>query len=211
MSKHRTGLADSLKQLAEIQVTDWDLMELLHKDIRDLEIANSLKRLGAVKVMEWDFHSVMPAVRRTANIEVDVVGCFKRAAAYKVLEWDFRQALSGERAHDEKPGRQVREVDQATMDELAGRLTAFVEYVAGHLIDEPRHMRVRSERIAPDVLRLTVVLVRRDASMLLGTGGHTAAAIRNVLKSVGAACGVHVLLQILTHEQVMAEAVAGDK
>ena len=190
-------------------MTEWDLMELLHKDIRDFEITNSLKRLAAVRVMEWDFGSVMPAVRKTANLEVDVVGCFKRAAAYKVMEWDFRQAFASHHVDGGKTADDVPEVDQAVMDELAGRLTAFLEYVAGQLIDEHRHMKVRWERLGPNALRLKVVLVNRDASMLLGTGGHTAAAIRNIMKSAGAACGVHVLLQILTHEQDMAGAVAG--
>ena len=90
MPNRVSKIASSLKQLGETQVTDWDFMGLLNTEIRELEIARSLKRLGRVQVMEWDFRAALPAVRKAANQEVDVIGFFKRMASYKVMNWDFR-------------------------------------------------------------------------------------------------------------------------
>lgn len=73
-------ISDSLKQLGEIQVNDWDFMALLHKDIKELEIGPSLRKLGNIRVMEWDFKNVMPAVDRLAKQEVDLLDMVKRTA-----------------------------------------------------------------------------------------------------------------------------------
>jgi hypothetical protein len=87
-------IASSLKQLGEIQVTEWDFMALMNTEIHELEIAQSLRRLGQIQVTEWDFKNVIPAVKKTANQEVDVVDFLKRTANYKVMEWDFRTPTS---------------------------------------------------------------------------------------------------------------------
>ena len=92
MPKRVSEIAQTLKQLGDIQVTEWDFMELLNTEIKDLEISRSLKRLGNIQVMEWDFRTVLPAVKKVANQEVDVVDFFKRTANYKVMDWDFRSA-----------------------------------------------------------------------------------------------------------------------
>ena len=96
MPKRASKIASSLKQLGEIQVTDWDFMGLLNTEIRDLEISRSLRKLGRVQVMDWDFRTVLPAVKKVANQEVDVIDLFKRTAHYKVMDWDFRSALAPE-------------------------------------------------------------------------------------------------------------------
>ncbi len=192
MAKPRSKLKQSLKQLAEIQVNDWDFMALMNKDIKDVEITNSLRKLGNLQVMEWDFRTVLPAVSNLANREVDVAGMFRRAANYKVIEWDFRKPFQGV----SKPI-----LSHGEMQALTGRLKDFLQYTAASLVADPKHAQIRTQQIAPQVLRLKLVLTKRDAAMLIGTGGHTAAALRHILKAVAGKQGIHVLLQILSHEE----------
>jgi predicted RNA-binding protein YlqC (UPF0109 family) len=195
-------IASSIKQLGEIQVTELDFMELLNKDIRELEIARSLTRLGSIRVMEWDFRTVMPAVNKLAHQEVDLVDLIRRTAHYKVMEWDFRSALSSEdQAEFREP---VARLEPEEMQELIVRLKNFLQYVVVNLIDEPGHAQIKVREIAPNVLRFRLVLTKRDVAMLIGREGHTAAAIRSILKAAAGTSGVHVLLQIHSHEEDMA-------
>ena len=121
MPKRISKLASSLKQLGEIQVTEWDFMALLNTDIRELEISRSLRRLGSIRVMEWDFRTVLPAVKKLANQEVDVVDFVKRTAHYKVMEWDFRSALQAE--HKPAPQEPAGPIGQCLSREEMQALT----------------------------------------------------------------------------------------
>ncbi len=205
MAKRDSRFSDSLRQVGEIPVNEWDFMALLHKDIGDLDIARSLRKLGNIHVMDWDFRSVLPAVNKLANREVDLVDIIKRTAGYKVMEWDFRSALPGESTsagnRTEKPSQP--DLHGADLDAVVGRLTEFIRYVAVNLIDEPKHMRIKVEQLEQDVLRFRLVLVKRDVSMLIGREGHTAAAIRSILKSRASVDGIQALLQIHSHEEEM--------
>ena len=191
-------LTESLKQLGEIQVNDWDFMALLHKDVSELQVSRSLRSLGNVRVMDWDFRK---AVNKFAHEEVDLVELLKRTAHYKVMDWDFRSALSDEGKSHAAPS--ANRVSEAEMQALIVRLKNFLLYVAANLIDQPGHARIRVEEIQPNVLRLKLVLVKKDVAMVIGTGGHTASAIRSILKAVAATHGVHVLLEIQSHEEAM--------
>lgn len=206
MPNRISKIADSLKQLGEIQVTEWDLMGLLNTDIKELAITRSLRRLGNIQVMEWDFRNVLPAVNRFAHQEVDLIDFFKRAAHYKVMEWDFRNALPS--VLKSTPPEPALGSDQclisAGMQEITGRLKDFLQYVVANLIDEPDHALIKVTEIGPGVLRFELVLVRRDVVMLIGRQGFTASAIRGVLKSAARMQGVHALLQIHSHEEKMA-------
>ena len=193
MPKRASKITDSLKQLVEVQVTDWDFMGLLNTEIRELEISRTLKRLGRIQVMEWDFRAALPAVKKVANQEVDVVSFLKRTASYKVMDWDFRSAPP---AAPTAPG-----ISRDEMQALIVRLKNFLEYVAVNLIDEPNHAQIKVTEMGPTGLRFKLVLVKKDVAMLIGREGHTAAAIRNVLKAAAAAHGVPVLLQIHSHEE----------
>jgi predicted RNA-binding protein YlqC (UPF0109 family) len=190
MPKRISGIAASLKQLGDIQVTDWDFEGLLHKDIREIEFARSLRRLGNTRVMEWDFRSVLPAVGKLADQEVNVIDLVRRTASYKVMDWDFRSAP-----------QQTPRLTADEMQSLILRLKNFLQYVAGELINEPGHAQIKVREIAPAVLRFRLILVKRDVAMLIGTEGHTAAAIRSLIKAAAASRGVHALLEILSHEQ----------
>lgn len=197
MSNRISKFANTIKQLGEIQVTELDFMELLNRDIKDLEISRSLRRLGNIQVTEWDFKNVLPAVNKLAQQEVDLVDIFKRTASYKVMDWDFRNPPHREnKAHPSasRPG-------PAEIQANIVRLKNFLEYVVVNLIDEPGHARIKVREIAPAVLRFRLILVKRDVAMLIGREGHTASAIRSVLKAAAGMHGVNALLEIHSHEE----------
>lgn len=202
-TKRITGFASSLRQLGDIQINDWDFEGLLNKDVSDIEFSKSLRRLGSIRVMEWEFKDVLPAVNKLAHQEVDIVNLVKKVADYKVMEWDFRSDPSpGSNPVRKKRNAPVEShLSPEEMQTLKIRLKDFLQYTVVNLIEEPNHAHIKVLEIAPDVLRFKLVLVKRDVSMLIGMGGHTAAAIRNLLKAAAGMMGVAVLLQILSHEE----------
>jgi uncharacterized protein len=206
MPKRISDIADSLRQLGEIQVTDWDFMGLMHKDLKDLEIGRSLRKLGNKKVMEWDFGTALPIVHKFAHQEVDVVGWVKRAASVKVMEWDFRSVLGD--AGDPAPGPSREIPDPQGMQELIVRLRSFLHFVAMNLIDEPEQAQIRIQEIGPGVVRFKLVVSDKDLKTMLGRDGATASAVRNLLKAAASAEGAHALLEVLSLEQDKAQAPA---
>jgi hypothetical protein len=210
MPKRRSKKTESLKQLGETQLAERNFVELLHTDINEIDVVDSLRRLGNIQVMDWDFRAVIPAVKKTANIEIDIIGGIRRAANYKVMDWDFKARTPTvdppappspkKRAKKKKPHPET----QALIDQLKN----FLQYIAINLIDEPSHAHIKIMEISPGVLRIKLVLVKRDVAMLIGMEGHTAAAIRSILKAIGRKSGVDVLLQILSHEEDVSLAAA---
>jgi predicted RNA-binding protein YlqC (UPF0109 family) len=188
-----------------MELMNKDVMELMHRDIRDLEIARSLRKLGSCKVMEWDFRDVLPVVNKLAHQEVDIAGFLKRTAHYKVMEWDFRDMLQPD---NKSSGKTARRIDPEHMQALILRLKDFLQYVAANLIDSPEHAQVKVSEISPGVLNFKLVMMKRDVAMLIGTEGHTAAAIRSMMKAEAARHGVHVLLRIHSHEEETAIGIA---
>ncbi len=199
MPKRLSEITDSIRELGEIQVTDWDLMGLLNKDLKDLEIGPSLRKLGNKKVMEWDFGSALPTVHKLAHQEVDVVGWVKRAARWKVMEWDFRSALQS--AKDPFALAALEIPDPEEMQELIVRLRSFLHFVAMNLIDEPDRAEIRIQEIGPGVVRFKLVVAEKDLKTMLGRDGSTASAVRNLLKAAALAEGAHALLEIHSHEE----------
>ena len=193
MAKRVSKIASSLKQLGETQVAEWDFIALLNTEIRELEIARSLGRLGRVRVMEWDFRAALPAVKKVAKQEVDVIGFFKRTARYKVMDWDFRS--------DAPVAPTAPSISRDEMQAILLRLKNFLQFVAVNLIDEPSHAQIKVTEMGPSGLRFKLVLVKKDVALLIGREGHTAAAIRNILKAAAARHGVQALLQIHSHEE----------
>jgi predicted RNA-binding protein YlqC (UPF0109 family) len=204
MSNRINNLANSLKELGDKEVTGTDFIELMNKDIRDLEITRSLRKLGRCRVMEWDFRDVLPAVNKLAHQEVDIAGFLKRTAHYKVMEWDFRNMLHADR---NPSGEAVRRLDPGEMQALILRLKDFLDYVVVNLIDAPEHAQIRVSEISPGVLNFKLVMMKRDVAMLIGMEGHTAAAIRGMMKAAAARHGVQVLLRIHSHEEETASAI----
>jgi len=203
MSKRIPEITGSLEDVDPIRVTERGFIELLNTDLKDLEIASSLRKLGNTRVMAWDFKNTLPAVRKFAHQEVDVVGWMKRVAHYKVMDWDFRDApAKGDEATVLEPaeaGRKIPEPEE--MQELIGRLTRFLQFVAVNIIDEPSRAQFRVQEIAPGVIRFRLVVTNKDQKNLVGKDGATASALRNMLKGTAATESVHVLLQILSHEE----------
>jgi uncharacterized protein len=195
-------IASSLKQLGEIQVTEWDFMALMNTEIHELEIAQSLRRLGQIQVTEWDFKNVIPAVKKTANQEVDVVDFLKRTANYKVMEWDFRTPTSPK---VESPQAEPKTGDATAVDGVSLKLRSFLQFVTVNLIDEPDLAQIRISRLGPTGLRFKLLLTKKDTAKLIGKEGHTAAAIRGILQATAAIHGVQALLQIHSHEDENAQ------
>lgn len=199
MPKRISNLASSLRQLGEIQVNDWDFMALMNKDISELEFTRSLKRLGSIRVMEWDFRTVLPAVNKLARQEVDLMDLLKRTARYKVMEWDFRTVTHpNKETEPAEPAADPQEIDTLILG-----LKNFLEYVVVNILDDPGHARIDVQKIQANVLRFKLVLMKRDAAVLIGKDGLTAAAIRNTMKAAAGLHGVHALLEILSHEEEM--------
>jgi predicted RNA-binding protein YlqC (UPF0109 family) len=199
--KRVSKISSSLKQLADIQVNEWDFMALLQKDVKDLDIAHSLKRLGNIQVMEWDFRTVLPAVNRLANQEVDLLDLVKRTAAYKVMDWDFK---SQPKAAVPSPAEPKAFLTNGEMQALIVQLKDFLQYVVVSLIEQPTHAQIKVQELDANVLRFKLVLVKKDVLLVVGREGQSATAIRNTMKSKAKAQGVHVLLEIHSHEEEMA-------
>ena len=200
MAKRISQIANSLKQLGEIQVAEWDFMGLLNTEIRELEISRSLRRLGRIQVTDWDFRSVLPGVKKAANQEVDLIDFFKRTANYKVMEWDFRGVIPPQASAtpSEKP------IHGTAMPVIRERLKNFLQYAVVHLIDQPEQAQIKVTALGPSGLRLKLVMTQKDVAMLIGREGHTAAALRSILKASAARDGVQVLLQIHSHQEELA-------
>lgn len=206
MAKSISRIKKSLRRIGNIQVNDWDFVALLNKDIKDVEIAKSLRKLGNTEVIKWDFRTVMPAVGRIANREVNLVGIIKRTANYKVIEWDFRKPYLPDPTEAPVVAASPKLLDLSDKHALTECLENFLRFVAINLVTEPNHLNIATREISPNVLRVKIVLIKRDAAILIGTQGHTAAAIRHILKARAQTYGVHVLLQIISHEAEMASA-----
>ena len=211
MPKPIRKFTKSLRELGEIQVNDWDFMAFLNQDIKNVEFAKSLRKLGNIQVTEWDFRTVLPAVNRLAQTEVDVVDLVRRAASYKVMDWDFRSpASSGLKSPGEAAVGAGESADRhhATNSEqtqaLILKLKGFLEFVTVSLVEEPKHAVIKVQEIAPGVLRFKLVLVKRDLAILVGMGGQGGMAIRNLLKAAAAAHGIKALLVVLSHEEEIA-------
>ena len=189
MDSRISKLASSLKQIGEIQVTEWDFMGLLNTEIRELEVARSLRRLGAIKVTEWDFSEV---IRETANREVDLAGIFRKSRRATIMERDFNTNV-GDR---EAVGQSAPREDRRPLDRMKEKLGNFLRFTVANLIDEPDRATIAVKEMGPSGLCFQVVLAERDVALLIGREGHTAAAIRRILQATGARAGIQVLLHI---------------
>jgi predicted RNA-binding protein YlqC (UPF0109 family) len=130
---------------------------------------------------------------------VDIVGAIKRTANYRVTDWELRDLLRRRRDREAPTPEALFQLEE--------RLRKFVGFVASRLIDQPGSAEIKTMRTSATSLRIKLVLEARDAAALIGHGGHTAAAIRSIVKDVARRQHVRVILQILTHaEEQAAEA-----
>lgn len=169
MSKHRSKIDKADIPLEKKEVGKKKFREIIHTDIKDLEIGSALKRLGNIQVLEWE-------LRKSKDLV------------------DAATAKSATKA----PKTKIKAKDLKALTES---LKNFLEYLVINLVDEPSKLQIEISEISPGVLRLKLVLVKRDVAMLIGREGHTAESIRSLLKSMGKKIGVDVLLKIVSHEE----------
>ena len=194
MAKRNSKLTQSLRELGDIQVNNWELPKFLNKDISELEFSQAMQRLGQVQVSDWDIKEVMPALQRLAHRDVDVVDLLKQAASYKVNEWDIRKAMLRSRANTAK-------LSKRELNAITDKLTAYLRFMVDQLVDEPEYANILTDEVAPQVLRFRVILKQRDLSMFIGMNGFTANPIRRILKDTALHLGVYAILQIQTDEE----------
>lgn len=170
---------------------------VMHTDLKDLEVSRALRRLGNVRVTEWEFSDVLPKVKEIAAKEVDVLELFKRTANYRITDWQagpLNDNTEGPKAHHHPP-------TPAEAQACIKSLTSFLSFVTRNLIQHPDQATIMVGTPSPSEIRFRLILTQRDSATLIGHGGHTAAAIRNLMKDAGSRSRFVVDLKILTHEE----------
>ncbi len=84
MPKHRSKVDEADMPLEKKEVGRKKFREIIHTDIKDLEIGDALKRLGNIQVMEWEL--------RSSKAPVDAVATkpTAKAAKRKIKAKDFK-------------------------------------------------------------------------------------------------------------------------
>lgn len=166
----------------------WDFLEILNTNIEDLEITKAVRRLGSRPILDLKLKTPVPALNKLANL--------------KITDWDFSEAPKPKKEAEKEPAG--AELSQQEMQELIDQLKRFLQYVTVNLIDQPKHAQIKIQLLTPTTLQFRLVLVKKDSAMLIGHGGNTAAAIRNLIKARAATKGLNALLVIHSHEEEMA-------
>jgi uncharacterized protein len=71
-----------------------------------------------------------------------------------------------------------------------------LEYIARNLVDDPDGVQVTEERSEGTVV-LKLVVAPDDVGKVIGRGGRTARAIRDVVRAAGTQAGVTALVEIV--------------
>jgi predicted RNA-binding protein YlqC (UPF0109 family) len=71
-----------------------------------------------------------------------------------------------------------------------------LEYIARNLVDDPEGVEVTEERSEGTVI-LKLVVAPDDVGKVIGRGGRTARAIRDVVRAAGTRAGVTALVEIV--------------
>jgi predicted RNA-binding protein YlqC (UPF0109 family) len=71
-----------------------------------------------------------------------------------------------------------------------------LEYIARNLVDDPDGVQVTEERTEGTVV-LKLVVAPDDVGKVIGRGGRTARAIRDVVRAAGTRSGVTALVEIV--------------
>jgi uncharacterized protein len=71
-----------------------------------------------------------------------------------------------------------------------------LEYIARNLVDDPEGVEVTEERSEGTVV-LKLVVAPDDVGKVIGRGGRTARAIRDVVRAAGTRAGVTALVEIV--------------
>jgi predicted RNA-binding protein YlqC (UPF0109 family) len=171
----------------------------MHTDIKDLKVSRALRRLGNMRVTDWEFSDILPKVKELAATEVDVIDLFKRTANFRINDWEIG-SLSGrddDLPHLRRPVPPSPEEAKACID----RLSAFLGFATRKLIDNPDQVSIKVSTPSPSEIRFRLILTQRDSAAFIGHGGHTAAAIRNLIQDAGTRARFFVDLKILSHKE----------
>jgi uncharacterized protein len=71
-----------------------------------------------------------------------------------------------------------------------------LEYIARNLVDDPDAVRVTEEQNEGTVI-LKLLVAPEDVGKVIGRGGRTARAIRDVVRAAGTSAGVTALVEIV--------------
>ncbi|HEY3210439.1 MAG TPA: KH domain-containing protein [Actinomycetota bacterium] len=71
-----------------------------------------------------------------------------------------------------------------------------LEYIARNLVDDPDAVQVTEERTEATVV-LRLVVAPEDVGKVIGRGGRTARAIRDVVRAAGTRAGLTALVEIV--------------
>lgn len=161
---------------------------ILHRDIKDLDVLRSIKRLAQTRVTEWELKD-LPKMRVTEWELSDLVN-------YRVTDWELSD-LIGRRQR----GKAMAPPSAREMDRLGDSLARFIRFTSKNLIDDSDQADIEVTKTSSSSLMIKLILTRRDAAAIIGHGGHTAAAIRNIVKQTARNKGARAYFRILTREE----------
>lgn len=158
------------------------------------EIPLEQKKVGRKKFRE---------IIHTNIQDLEIGDALKRLGNIQVIEWELRKPKVpvDEAAAEPSAKAPKRKIKTKDLKALTECLNHFLQYLVMNLVDEPSKSQIDISEISPGVLRIKLVLVKRDVAMLIGRDGLTAEPIRSLLKSMGKKIGVDVLLKIVSHEE----------
>lgn len=87
------------------------------------------------------------------------------------------------------------------MREVTDLMRNFLQYIALNFIENPEQAQLRVAEVDPRHLSFRLVLAQEDVAQLIGKGGYTVGAIRNLLSAAGEREGVRVSLRIHSQEE----------
>lgn len=194
-------LSRALRRLSNVRVTEWEFRDILPKvkeiAAKEVDPVDLLKRTANFRVNDWEFTETLPNVKELASSEVDVLNFFKRTANIRVNDWEIGGGRISETGQLQRPTPPSAEEAQTHIR----KLSEFLGFVTRNLIEEPDKAVIMVSTPSPSEIRFRLVLTSRDSAALIGHGGHTAAAIRNLIKDAGSRSRFFVDLKILSHEE----------
>ncbi|NNC87313.1 MAG: KH domain-containing protein [Akkermansiaceae bacterium] len=87
------------------------------------------------------------------------------------------------------------------MREITDQMRNFLQFIALKIIEHPEEAQLRVAEVDPKHLSFRLVLAQADVAQLIGKGGFTAGAIRNILNAAADRQGVKVTLRIHSQEE----------
>ena len=87
------------------------------------------------------------------------------------------------------------------MRQVTDQMRGFLQFLALQFIEHPDKAQLRVAEVDPQHLSFRLILDQADVAILIGRGGFTVGAIRNVLNAAAERKGVKVTLRIHSQEE----------